>query len=114
MKTSTGSLSGAQQVQPLVGIKETKELFKSMVDLKDAVKLSTANDGKLDIPGDLPNFINPLFGLPTAIQGIDQIPAELRDLDQNEIAELREDFGDLVDDPRYIKLFGALLTAGDA
>lgn len=95
------------------GIKETRELFKSAVDFVNAVRISRQDDGRVTIPGDLTNFVTPLFGLPTAVDGADQIPAELRDLDQLEIQELRDEFGSLIDDPRYVKVFHGFLLAGD-
>jgi len=95
------------------GIKETRELFRSGVEMVGAVRISRQDNGRVDFPGDIPNFLTPLINLPVAINGADQIPAELRDLDQDEITELKAEFGALVQDPRYQKVFQGLLMVAD-
>lgn len=96
------------------GIKETKEMFAAAVGVVDAYRISRADDGKITIPQDLINFIQPLSQIPVAVDGADMIPKELGDLDDVEIMELTDDFGDLVQDERYKRVFYGLAIAGDA
>jgi len=95
------------------GIKETTEFFNAGIALKEAVNVSIANDGKIDFT-DFPNFIQFLIQLPEAIKGLDQVPAELGDLNENELDALEQKFGDLVGDDRYRKLFRGLAITGGA
>lgn len=98
----------------MVGITETKDLFRAGVAIKTAIASAKANDGKIDLLTDWPNFAQVLPALFAAVQGGDQIPAELKDLDEAEIAELRAEFGMIVEDPVYGKLFAGLATAASA
>lgn len=95
------------------GIQETRELLTSTREIVTAIRISKEDDGKVTIPGDLANFLTPLLNLPKAVTGADQIPNELRDLDQLEINVLNEEFADIINDPRYRKIFNGLLLIGD-
>lgn len=95
-----------------VGIENTKKAMGSVEGLVSAVRQSKQNDGVINIK-DAPLFIAPLIALPDAISGVDEIPAELRDLDQFESQELEQAFGKIVNDPRYRKVFYGLLLIGD-
>ncbi len=96
------------------GIKETSEMFDAVISTKKAYESSVADNGKVDFPNDVLNFIDPLTKLPTAINGADKIPKELGDLNQAEIEQLAEKFGDVVYDERYQRAFYGLVIAGDA
>lgn len=80
-------------------IKETKELVSFLLAVHQAYQLSNA-DGKIDFK-DLPHIYNPLMKSIQAFNGLDKIPAELKDLDDEERKELVELFKadfDLADD----------------
>lgn len=96
------------------GIKETEEMFDAVISAKKAYETSVADNGKVDFPNDILNFIDPLTKLPTAFNGADKIPKELGDLDQTEIERLAEKFGEVVYDERYQRVFYGLTIAGDA
>ncbi len=68
------------------GVKETKELISLGIALEKAVVAAKA-DGKIDI-NDLPLLLAVLPKLQPAIDGIDQIPAELKDLSAPEAADV--------------------------
>ena len=68
------------------GIKETKELLRFVFSLTNAIKESFS-DGDLDF-WDVKNFVEPLSMLGDAIDNIDEVLPELKDLDENEISEL--------------------------
>jgi len=68
------------------GIKETKELLRFVFSLANAVKQSMA-DGSLTL-WDAKNFVEPLSLLVDAVDNLDQILPELKDLDDQEISEL--------------------------
>lgn len=73
-------------VEGKVGIKETKEVLKFGILAKDVIVAAKA-DGKINL-GDL-GLVLPLVGpLNGAIEGAEQIPAELADLDAAEFDEL--------------------------
>ena len=69
-----------------VGIEDTKELLDFIFSLAEAVKKSAA-DGKFSWSDGL-NFIDPLKKLAPAIDNIDQVGAEILDLDGDEFSEL--------------------------
>jgi len=97
-----------------MNIQQTVEFFDAGIALKEAIKISRQNDGKVNFPGDLLNFIGFLTALPAALDGLDEIPKELDDLDQAEIDVLTERFGEIVADERYQRVFKGLAIAGDA
>lgn len=96
------------------GIKETEELFDAAVSIKDAIALAKADDGKVNLRKDYPFFITPFPKLIVGVEGARQVPKELQDLDEQELARLRDRFGDLIDDERYQRAFYGLAIAGDA
>lgn len=71
--------------QSLFGIKETKEVLVALIDLMNTVD-EAQSDG-WDI-GDALKFIEPLTKLPAAIMGNENIPSEIKDMDEAEYAEL--------------------------
>jgi len=68
------------------GIKETEELALELVAFANA-SVEAMADGKLSL-SDLPKFVGPLTGLPGALSGITEVPAEMADLDSAEFKEL--------------------------
>lgn len=81
------------QPQPKTGIKETKEVVAFALDLGFRIKEALA-DGKIDVG----EAIGIGFSIPgpliKAIGGISQVPAEIADLDDEEIVELSEMIAD--------------------
>jgi hypothetical protein len=73
-------------VEGKVGIKETKDVLKFGILAEDAIAAAKA-DGKIGFEdlGLVVGLVGPLNG---AIEGADQIPAELADLDAGEFDEL--------------------------
>lgn len=69
-----------------MGITQLKEAVLSVCQFISAGK-EALEDGKITL-SDIPLFITPLIGLPSAISGIEQVPAELADLDEAEKNEL--------------------------
>lgn len=70
------------------GISETKDVVKLIMSISNGVQKSLADDGKLTI-GDIGNFTDAVFKLVPAIQGIEKVPHEIKDLDASEIEELK-------------------------
>lgn len=94
------------------GIKETKDLFSLVGATVTAVEASL-EDGKINLI-DLGNFVTALAALPAAITGIQEIPKEITDLDDDEIEQLRNEFGDVVNNPKWVRAFGAAVLFYDA
>jgi hypothetical protein len=70
------------------GIDETKDVVKLLMSVAKGVQKSLADDGKLTF-GDLGNFTDAIFKLVPAIQGIEKVPHELKDLDASEVEQLK-------------------------
>lgn len=87
-----------------MGITQTTEVFKTLLAFVNAVRSAKEGDGKITV-SDLGYFVTPLAGLPTAINGLSEVPAELTDLDADEIATLAEMFGDVIDEENYQEAF---------
>lgn len=68
------------------GIEETTDVVESLVKLANAVKV-TMEDGKFTAMEAF-NFTSALISLPSALTGIEMIPAELDNLDDGEIETL--------------------------
>lgn len=66
--------------------KQSTELFAFFVSLANAVALSL-KDGVIGV-GDLANFFQTLRTAPAAFEGLQQIPAELADLSEEQRAAL--------------------------
>jgi hypothetical protein len=96
------------------GIKETEDVFDLAVSIKEAIQLSKADDGKVDLRKDFTNFIRPVTILPRAFEGARNIPQEWGDLSEAEIIRLRDRYGEIVDDERWQRAFMGLVIAGDA
>lgn len=73
-------------VEGKLGIKETKEVLKVGLMLQEALK-GALSDGKFGFE-DIAQFIPLLGSVSGAIEGIEQVPAELADLDAGEFDEL--------------------------
>jgi len=95
----------------MYGIKEIKDLFKLAKAIVDAIKASKEGDGKIDLKVDWFNFMSLPPALVQAMEGAKDIPNEWRDLDEEEIKELRTEFGELVDNEAYQKVFAGLSLA---
>jgi len=67
--------------------KETTDFLKFIFDLGDAV-LGALDDNKITTL-DAPRFLTAALNAPTAIEGINKIPAELLDLSAEEATELK-------------------------
>lgn len=96
-----------------IGIKETKEAIRAVVELKKAIENARA-DGSFNLKEDYGYFVPVALPAVTAFEGAGLIPAELDDLDDNEAAELTAEFGNGWKDPAFQKIFKgcALLAAG--
>jgi len=92
-----------------IGVKETLEVFDFADAVIDAVRISKANDGKVDWR-DAGNFFTPGFKLMTAITGIEKVDDELVDLDAQEIAILESRITKYANNPRYAVATGHLLA----
>lgn len=68
-------------------IKETKELLLAVAGVAKHLIASKADDGKISLL-ELAKLIVHWRNLKVGFEGIDQIPAELKDLDTVELAEL--------------------------
>jgi hypothetical protein len=79
-----------------VGIKETKEALKFGLMVQETIKAALA-DGKVDF-GDLGLVIPLISSVNVAIEGADQIPDELADLDAGEFDELVEVAKEVIED----------------
>lgn len=95
-------------------IRETEDVFDLAVSIKEAIELSKADDGKVDIRKDFVNFIKPLTIIPRAFEGARNIPKEWGDLSDTEITRLRDRYGEIIDDERWQRAFMGLVIAGDA
>ena len=71
----------------MVGIDNVKKLTKVVVMLANAVDKSTKDGLSFEDAG---NFIPVLMELPGALAGYAQLGAELKDLDAQELVELKE------------------------
>ena len=81
----------------MAGIQQTKDVLKTAALIGNGVGISL-QDGKFDL-SDLTNFVNALISLPTAVDGITEVPTELKDLDPAERTELLNYFSQEFDIP---------------
>ena len=51
------------------GIQETEDMFDLAISIKEAVQLSKADDGKVNLRKDFANFLRPVTILPRAFEG---------------------------------------------
>lgn len=68
------------------GIEETLDVVDFGVAIANGA-VKSLKDGKVGI-SDIPHFISPLIKLPTALTGIDKVPAEIGDIDDVELEKL--------------------------
>lgn len=69
-----------------IGIKETLECFNAIDAAADAV-VGACADGRLNML-DIPKLLAPMKAAKAALDGKEVIPSELKDVDENELAEL--------------------------
>lgn len=72
----------------MAGIKESKELVKFVTELVKAIDKSL-EDGEFAL-SDIVNFYQALTAASSGLSGIQEIPAELKDLQPEEVHELCE------------------------
>lgn len=65
------------------GIEETMDVVDFGVDFANAV-IKTFEDGKVT-PGDIIHFVSPVIKLPSAISGLEMVPAEIENMDEAEL-----------------------------
>lgn len=95
-----------------LGIKETKDLVRFGLSLGKGIQ-EAMEDGKIDLL-DAMKFLPVLKDLKPAIEGAKEIPAELKDMDDEERAELLDFFQkefDLEDDELELKVEAGLQVA---
>jgi hypothetical protein len=73
----------------MYGIKETKELLVFGFKLQKAIS-SSLEDGKINMITDAPKFLSALMSAPKAFGGINLVPKELADLNEEEREELMQ------------------------
>jgi len=78
--------NSSERIQVMADIKETKEAIAFAFSLAEALKTSLA-DGKISYM-DIGNFISPAMKAGAAFEGINEVPAEMKDLDEAEAKEL--------------------------
>jgi hypothetical protein len=85
-----------EEVKPVVGIKESKELIKG-IDLLAKIGLNVSADGKITASDAL--YLTPIFTefstFRDAAEGRQLIVSELKDLSKEELTELLADFYDV-------------------
>lgn len=83
-----------------LGTQELEELVDFVFDISDSIKSSIEDDGKVSV-GDAPKFLKPLLKSGKAIGGINAVPRELADLDDEEmrviVSKVKDRF-DITDD----------------
>lgn len=85
------------------GVNEIKDVITAATTVFKAGKLAL-EDGRLNL-ADIPFFVEVPGSIFRAVEGITSVPAEFKDLDETEIAELRAEFGTLVDDENWQRVF---------
>jgi len=68
------------------GIEELKQVLKMVAGLGNAVD-KALEDNKIKM-SDAPLFMGVFLDMPSAFEGIDKVPGEIKDLDESESAEL--------------------------
>lgn len=94
------------------GTKESEELIDWIFDLVDAVNASKA-DGKITLK-DAPNFMKVAFNAPKAIGGINLVPKEFANLDEEELKRIHNKIKsryDISDDKVEAYIENAILNA---
>ena len=91
------------------GIKETTEVFRAavgIVETTDQLKNSPV-EGVYKYSA----YLNVVPALVVAGEGIGMVPKELSDIEPEEYQQLRAEFGDKINNPLYVELFGHLAGA---
>jgi S-ribosylhomocysteine lyase LuxS involved in autoinducer biosynthesis len=70
-------------------IKETLEVIDFGMSVANGVYVSLKNDGKITA-ADAVNFMPALMALPAALEGADKVPAELGELSDVELGQIRD------------------------
>lgn len=70
-------------------IKNTLDVIDFGMAIGNGVAKSLKDDGKVTV-GDLPNFMPAVMLLPATIEGISDIPAELKELNESELGQIRD------------------------
>ena len=69
------------------GIEETKQALSFLFSVHSMVESAKANDGKIDLK-DAPLIVDPLMKVIPALDKINEVGREIKDLDETEKAEL--------------------------
>ena len=98
-----------------LGIKETKEMLALGFALGKAIKEAKANDGKVNA-ADLMLLMGVIPAMGPAMDKIDMIPAEIKDIDTEEAKELLqyagEQVGEMLSEEELVKKINAGLEVG--
>ena len=98
-----------------MGVKESKDMLALAFSLGKVIKEAKANDGKVDAK-DLMLLMQIIPTLGPAIEGMDKIPAEIKDIDVEEAKELLvyagEQVGEMFSEEELVKKINAGLEVG--
>ena len=95
-----------------LGIKETRDLLALLKSIERSYVRAKSDNGKIDL-NEYFLFFDPATKIPAAIDGIEQIPKELLDIDNVESAEIQNQLDFLLNtDGRRQAFSGLLLLAG--
>lgn len=72
-----------------IGIKDVKEVLKTGIQIGEGIDKSLEDDGKISIWESV-NFFPALMSMRAAINDIDQVPAQLANIDELEAEELKQ------------------------
>lgn len=72
-----------------VGLQETKEALTFAFAIVNGVRTAKADDGKITVT-DVPAFFPALFALKDAVDGVTDIPLEMKNISQEEADELKK------------------------
>lgn len=104
----------SEETSVKLDVKETKEVLLLAFGLGKVIKEAKTNDGKFtgnDLM--LLGAVYPKFG--PALDGIDKVPAELKDIDLEEAKELQDlvikEFGELIDQAKLVEQINLGLKA---
>lgn len=70
-----------------MGIQDLKDVVAFGAKFGNGIGESLSDDGKITL-GDMANFMPAVLSVPAALEGIENIPAEIKDLDEAELVEL--------------------------
>ncbi len=72
----------------MVGIQETKDVIILGLAIGNGVYASLADNGKIGVE-DMANLLPIITALPNALEGIGEVPKEIKDLNEAELAEIK-------------------------